>query len=252
MAKNKNGTGRRDSGADSLPSLPELRVSRYRAKEFKPLNDSQATYLNKIDNNIITFCIGPAGTGKTMCAAIAAAKAFKDGEVEKIIITRPAVEAGEELGFLPGDINEKFLPYVAPFVDALSQVMGSGQVEALVQHGKIVFLPLAYMRGHSFNKAFVIADEMQNVTRSQMKLFLTRVGQNTKVVVDGDISQKDINVDGLEDGIERLARVKSVAVHRFQTSDIVRSGIARDVILAYSDEYEDEESDEGLNRYLSK
>lgn len=241
--------------ANCLPVLPDLRETRYQAKTFKALNESQEIYVNKINNNTLTFCIGPAGTGKTWCAAMAAATAFKDKSVDKIIITRPLVEAGEKVGFLPGDLNEKIGPYVAPFVDALSRIMGSGQVEALIEHQKIVFLPLAFMRGHSWNNAFVVLDEAQNVTKSQMKLFLTRIGKGTKVIVDGDISQKDINVFGLEDALERLARVKGVAVHQFSEKDIVRSGIVVDIIKAYSLGYDlyEESTDEdrgGLNTFL--
>jgi phosphate starvation-inducible PhoH-like protein len=241
------------AAANSLPALPELRETRYQAKTFKALNESQETYVNKIDNNTLTFCVGPAGTGKTFCAAMAAAMAFKDKLVDRIIITRPLVEAGEKIGFLPGDMNEKIDPYVAPFVDALSRIMGSGHVEALIEHKKIEFLPLAFMRGHSWNNCFVVLDEAQNVTKSQMKLFLTRIGKGTKVIVDGDISQKDIEAFGLDDAIERLAPVKGVAVHRFSDADIVRSGIVRDIIKAYSNEYLYEESSqdrEGLETFL--
>jgi phosphate starvation-inducible PhoH-like protein len=244
------------AAANSLPTLPELRETRHQAKTFKALNESQESYVNKIDNSTLTFCIGPAGTGKTFCAAMAAAAAFKDKLVDRIIITRPLVEAGEKIGFLPGDMNEKIDPYVAPFVDALSRIMGTGQVEALIEHKKIEFLPLAFMRGHSWNNAFVVLDEAQNVTKSQMKLFLTRIGKGTKVIVDGDISQKDIEAFGLDDALDRLAKVRGVAVHRFTEADIVRSGIVRDIIKAYSDNYESyetndsEEDREGLNAFL--
>jgi phosphate starvation-inducible PhoH-like protein len=237
--------------------MPELRAERHRPKTYNAMNGSQEDYINKIENHTLTFCIGPAGTGKTFCAAIAAANAFKNKEVDRIIITRPLVEAGEKIGFLPGDMKEKVDPYVAPFVDALKRIMGSGQVEALIEHEKIEFLPLAFMRGHSWNNTFVVLDEAQNVTKSQMKLFLTRIGKGTKVIVDGDISQKDIEAFGLDDALERLARVKGIAVHEFTTEDIVRSGIVRDIIRAYSNEYDfyeedDAENREGLEKYLNK
>lgn len=257
MPKNSRSRSSPAAAANSLPTLPDLRETRYQAKTFKALNDSQEAYINKINNNIVTFCVGPAGTGKSFCAAIAAANAFKDKSVDRIIVTRPLVEAGEKVGFLPGDLNEKVHPYVAPFVDALSRIMGSGHVEALVEHKKIEFIPLAFMRGHSWNNSFVILDEAQNTTKTQMKLFLTRIGKDTKVVVDGDISQRDLNVFGLDDALERLAFVKGIAVHRFTEEDIVRSGIVRDVLKAYSDnsyheDYVEEEKDrEGLNTFLN-
>lgn len=248
---------RRNNDYSDLPVLPELRESRHTSgKVFKPKNLSQERYLNKIDNNTITFGIGPAGTGKTFVAAMAAARAFKNKEVDRIIITRPVVEAGEQLGFLPGDLSEKYGPYVQPFLEALSKCMGSGQVEALVAHKKIEFLPLAFMRGHSWDNAFVVLDEAQNVTKAQMKLFLTRVGQGTKVVIDGDVTQKDIPVDGLDDALERLAKVSSVGIHFFTDADIVRSGIVRDIIKAYSNSFEiapfnpDYDEEEGLNRFI--
>jgi phosphate starvation-inducible PhoH-like protein len=215
-----------------LPEFPELRETKIRAESFKPANEAQKRY--KIQNNTVTFGIGPAGTGKSYCAAYAAAEMLKNREVDKIIITRPVVEAGEELGFLPGDMNEKFAPYVAPIVECLGKMLGKSHVEALIENGKIVMLPLAYMRGHSFNNAFVILDEAQNVSRKQMLLFLTRIGKDSTIVVDGDCDQRDLDVDGLEDAIRRLDRTASVGVHEFSLDDIVRSGIVRDVIRAYS------------------
>lgn len=235
------------------PPLPELRTSKHvSGKEFHPKNRAQQDYLNMIENNTITFGLGVAGTGKTFVAAMAAANAYRSGKIEKIIITRPVVEAGEELGFLPGDLNEKYAPYVQPFLEALEKIMGSGNVSALVNNKRIVFLPLAYMRGHSWENTFVVLDEAQNITKSQMKLFLTRIGKNTKVVVDGDITQKDINVNGLEDAVERLARVPSVAVQVFEVSDIVRSGIVKHIITAYDDRYVPDDADEGLMRFMSE
>lgn len=247
---------RRNDSRSELPVLPELRVTKHHAnKSFKPKNLSQEKYLSKIENNTITFGIGPAGTGKTFVAAMAAANAFRSGLVERIVITRPVVEAGEQLGFLPGDLKEKYGPYVQPFVEALTRVMGSGHVTALLEHGKIEFLPLAFMRGHSWDNTFVVLDEAQNITTSQMKLFLTRVGKNTKVVVDGDISQKDIDVYGLDDALQRLAKVPSIAVHEFTDADIVRSGIVKHIIQAYSPGgyeplYSDYDEGEGLARFI--
>lgn len=241
------------SSKTDLPVLPELRETRFKPKTFKPLNKSQEQYVNKINNNIVTFAIGPAGTGKTYVAAMAAAEAFKNKEVERIIITRPLVEAGEKLGFLPGDLNEKVDPYVAPVVEALSRIMGSGQVEALIEHGKIIFLPLAFLRGHSFNNTFVIADEMQNASKTQMKLFLTRIGKGTKVIIDGDLEQRDLEVNGLDDALERVAKISGIAIHVFTEDDVVRSGIVKDILRAYaSDNFTTPEDREGLSRYLNK
>lgn len=247
---------KRKSQSTALPEMPDLREARHVGKKiFKPLNDSQKSYTNKINNNIITFGIGPAGTGKTFCAAMAAAKAFDDKKIEKIIITRPLVEAGEKMGFLPGDLNEKIDPYVRPFADALSRIMGSGHVEALIANRRIEFMPLAFMRGQSWDNTFVVLDEAQNVTKTQMKLFLTRIGKGTTVVVDGDLTQKDIPVYGLDDAIRRLAFVKGVAVHEFTQADIVRSGIVHDIIVAYSNPTDDSldklDDTEGLERFIA-
>lgn len=247
-------SSKRSRSKDELPVLPDLTTPKYiSTKSFKPLNKSQEIYLNKIQNNTITFGLGVAGTGKTFIAAIAAAEALKSKKVDRIIISRPVVEAGESLGFLPGDMKEKFTPYIQPFLEALSRVLGSGHVEALVNNERIVFLPLAYMRGWSFDNTFVVLDEAQNATTGQMKLFLTRIGKNSTIVVDGDGSQRDIDVRGLQDAVERLASVRGVAIHTFQVSDIVRSGIVADVIKAYSGDFDFEESEEqreGLNTFL--
>jgi phosphate starvation-inducible PhoH-like protein len=259
MSSNTKTKSRREgaSAASSIIVLPELRETKHRGKVFEPLNRSQEAYLAKIETSVITFGIGPAGTGKTFLAAKAAADAFQAKEIDQVLITRPVVEAGERLGFLPGDLNEKYYPYVQPFLEALKRHMGSGQVDALIQHGKIEFSPLAYMRGHSWDRSFVVMDEAQNTTPAQMKLFLTRIGKGTTVVVDGDISQKDetekVKYRGLEDAIARLESVRGVAVQRFSHHDIVRSGIVKDIICAYSDEpFELEDDSEGVIRFITK
>ena len=196
---------------------------------------SQKRYIAAIRNHCLTFGIGPAGTGKSYCAGALAAQALEAGQIDRIILTRPAVEAGEQLGFLPGDLNEKFSPYIDAFRDILNARLGAGTVDYCLRHGRIVASPLAYMRGKTFDeRTFVVLDEAQNTTPAQMKMFLTRIGEDSKVVVNGDIRQSDIRgPNGLADAIERLHGVPSVYVHRFEREDIVRSGLVREIIDRY-------------------
>lgn len=221
---------------DALIKLVEEAPRRVRRAEkaVKPLTKAQALYDQAISANIITFSVGPAGAGKTWWAAMRAAKALEAGEIERIIITRPAVEAGEELGFLPGELDEKYEPYFRPVRDALEEFLGSGPLEYHLKARTIEARPLAYLRGATLKNAFVILDEAQNTTPVQMKLFLTRIGENAKVVVDGDLSQKDIaGVSGLEDALTRLLKVPGVGLVEFSREDIVRSGICREICAAY-------------------
>lgn len=196
---------------------------------------AQKRYINAINNNCLTFGIGPAGTGKSYCAAALAAEALESGLIERVILTRPAVEAGEQLGFLPGAVDDKFAVYIDAFRDILNERLGSGAVEYGLRHGRIVAAPLAYMRGKTFNqKTFVILDEAQNTTPAQMKMFLTRIGEDCKVVINGDIKQSDIRgPNGLADAIERVKGLNSVYVHSFERSDIVRSGLVKELIDRY-------------------
>lgn len=204
---------------------------------LKPKTDTQAHYLNSIKTNILTFGIGPAGTGKTYVAASYAAEALANREIERLIITRPAVEAGEKLGFLPGELEEKFDPYFAPVREILNERLGSGHVEAMLRSNRIIVKPLAYMRGATFKDCVVILDEAQNTTPVQMKLFLTRVGEHAKFIINGDLKQQDVyGKSGLADAIERVGHLKSVGVTRFKTEDIVRSGLARLIVEAYENE----------------
>lgn len=198
-------------------------------------NPAQKKYINAIRNHCLTFGLGPAGTGKSYCAGALAAQALQDGQIEQIILTRPAVEAGENLGFLPGDVDEKFSAYIDAFRDILNERLGAGTVNYLLRHGRIVAAPLAYMRGKTFNQSrFVILDEAQNTTPAQMKMFLTRIGDDCRVVVNGDIQQSDINgPNGLADAVERMRGVHNVHVHHFDRDDIVRSGLVREVIDRY-------------------
>lgn len=202
---------------------------------LRPRNKAQKDYIHAIAHHCLTFGIGPAGTGKSYCAGAIAAQAMQSGQIERIIITRPAVEAGESLGFLPGDLDEKFAAYIDAFRDILNERLGAGTVKYLMRHGRIVAAPLAYMRGRTFKEdTFVILDEAQNTTPAQMKMFLTRIGEDCKVVINGDVKQSDIKGDnGLADAIKRLEGLQSVAIHTFEREDIVRSGLVRDVIDRY-------------------
>ena len=202
---------------------------------LRPRTKAQRSYIHAIKNHCLTFGLGPAGTGKSYCAGALAAESMQDGQIERIIITRPAVEAGESLGFLPGDLDEKFAAYIDAFRDILNERLGAGTVKYLMRHDRIVAAPLAYMRGRTFNEdTFVILDEAQNTTPQQMKMFLTRIGENCKVVINGDIHQSDINgPNGLADAVQRLEGLPNVYIHEFEREDIVRSGLVRDVIDRY-------------------
>ena len=202
---------------------------------LEPQNPAQKHYINAIKSNCLTFGLGPAGTGKSYCAGALAASALESGHVERVILTRPAVEAGEQLGFLPGDVNDKFAVYIDAFRDILNERLGAGTVDYCLRHGRIVAAPLAFMRGKTFNsKTFVILDEAQNTTVSQMKMFLTRIGEHCRVVINGDVQQSDIRgVNGLEDAVSKLQGLSGVCVHRFAREDIVRSGLVRKIIDRY-------------------
>ena len=199
---------------------------------------AQQCYINAIKNNSLTFGIGPAGTGKSYCAGALAAEALESGRIERIILTRPAVEAGEQLGFLPGELEEKYAVYIDAFRDILNERLGRGVVDYCLRHGRIVGAPLAYMRGKTFNNnTFVILDEAQNTTPAQMKMFLTRIGEDSKVVINGDIRQSDIRgPNGLADAIERVRGLPGVHIHAFERGDIVRSGLVRHILDRYEPE----------------
>lgn len=202
----------------------------------KPLTDSQRAYDAAFKSSDIIFGTGPAGTGKTWFATMRAAEAFDAEQIEKIVITRPAVEAGETLGFLPGELEEKYEPYIRPVRDALEEKFGSGFLEYLLKTGKIEARPLGLLRGSTFKDCWVILDEAQNVTPSQMQMFLTRIGDNCKMIINGDIKQKDVpGMSGLEHAMKTLRRVNGVTTVEFSREDIVRSGICRDIVMAYDE-----------------
>lgn len=197
-------------------------------------NEAQKRYINAIRTQTITFASGPAGVGKTWLAGALAAEQLTGRKIEKIIITRPAVEAGEKLGFLPGEIEEKYAPYLAPFRDVLDERLGKSFVDLALKRGKIEAAPFAYMRGQTFKNALVILDEAQNTTPTQMKMFLTRIGENCTVVVNGDLNQKDIpGMSGFEDAIKRLSFIPSISHVKFDHNDVVRSGICQEIATAY-------------------
>ena len=204
-------------------------------RSIEAKTENQKKYLAAMKTFTLTFGVGPAGTGKSFLATVTAANMLLNHGVEKIILTRPAVEAGESLGFLPGEIEDKFDPYLEPFKDALSQYLGRGYMELLIKRGTIVAKPLAYLRGCTFRNSFVILDEAQNTTPAQMKMFLTRIGENAKVVVNGDPDQRDIRgQSGLIDAVNRLSSLNDSRIVEFGVEDIVRSDMVGQIIRAYS------------------
>ncbi|UXV33502.1 PhoH family protein [Mammaliicoccus sciuri] len=199
----------------------------------------QRVYINNIKNNDLVFGIGPAGTGKTFLAVVMAARALRLGQVKRIVLTRPAVEAGESLGFLPGDLKEKVDPYLRPLYDGLHTVLGTEQTSRLIERGTIEIAPLAYMRGRTLDDAFVILDEAQNTTHPQMKMFLTRLGFGSKMVVTGDRSQIDLPKgvkSGLIEADQRLSGVKGIAMTYLEQTDVVRHPLVGKIINAYEEE----------------
>lgn len=213
-------------------SLPEVESGNTR--ELEPKTEAQRKYIAALTNSQITFGVGPAGTGKTFVATTLAADLLRNKKIKRIIITRPAVEAGESLGYLPGFLDEKFEPYFAPVRSVFTQRLGKSATDYYIKRKAIDVLPLAYMRGHTFSDAFVIFDEAQNASKTQMKTFLTRIGHNCRVAVNGDPKQVDVKkVDGLMDAINRLSGIRGVEVVNFGVEDIVRSGIVGRIVRAY-------------------
>ena len=209
-------------------------------KPLKPKTRAQKEYVDSIRNTDMVFGIGPAGTGKTYLACAMAVSAYKNREIERIILTRPAVEAGERLGFLPGDMQEKVDPYLRPLYDALYDVLGMEAAAKLREKGVIEVVPLAYMRGRTLDNAFIILDEAQNTTREQMKMFLTRMGFNSKVIVTGDITQIDLpggTMSGLKEARKVLNGVEGIKFCYFTEVDVVRHELVKRIIKAY-EEYE--------------
>jgi phosphate starvation-inducible PhoH-like protein len=217
-----------------LSLVPDHKPEKIDTGPIEAKTENQKRYINAIKHYTLTFGTGPAGVGKTWLCAALAAEALKEGHIEKIIITRPAVEAGESMGFLPGELDQKFDPFLQPFKDVLNERLGKGFVDYLTKAGRIEAAPLAYMRGRTFKNAFVILDEAQNTTPKLMEMFLTRIGVDCKVVVNGDIKQSDIRgVSGLEDAVRRCSHIPAVKHVEFTRLDVVRSGLVQEIVEAY-------------------
>ncbi len=207
-------------------------------KPIKPKTLGQKKYIDAIKDKMIVFGLGPAGTGKTYLAMAMAITAFKNHEVERIILTRPAIEAGEKLGFLPGDLQSKVDPYLRPLYDALYQIMGADSFQKNMEKGLIEVAPLAYMRGRTLDNAYIILDEAQNTTPAQMKMFLTRIGFGSKVIVTGDASQKDLAVgtqSGLDVAEKVLGKINDISFIRMTSRDVVRHPLVQKIVKAYED-----------------
>ena len=213
-------------------------------KPIKPKTIGQKNYIDQIRKKMIVFGVGPAGTGKTYLAMAMAITAFKNDEVGKIIMTRPAIEAGEKLGFLPGDLQSKVDPYLRPLYDALHQIMGPESFMKNMEKGLIGVAPLAYMRGRTLDNSFIILDEAQNTTPAQMKMFLTRIGFGSKVIVTGDLTQKDLPKDaksGLEEALKVLGKIDDIGFCHLSSKDVVRHPLVQKIVKAY-DDYEEKKT----------
>lgn len=219
----------------SLLDVVDLCIERRVLEPLQALTKAQGAYITAILENVITFGIGPAGTGKSYVVAGLAADMLREKKIDRILLTRPGVEAGEKFGFIPGELEEKYAPYIEPFRDIFNERLGRSQVDYLIKHKRICAMPLAFMRGRTFKNCWAILDEAQNTTPGQMKLFLTRIGDNCKVIIDGDIEQKDITTQsGLSDAVNKLKNTRKVGIVEFTVEDVVRSGIVKDILRAYS------------------
>lgn len=224
---------------ENEPPMNSLKLSR---KVILPRNSKQADYLTSIDNHDIIFAVGPAGTGKTYLAVSKAIACFEKGQVQRLVFVRPAVEAGEKLGFLPGDLVEKVLPYLRPIYDALYEILGFKEAQKLIQNDVIEILPLAFMRGRTLNDAFIILDEAQNTTIMQMKMFLTRMGFGSKAVVTGDMTQVDLpkgTQSGLAHAVNLFNDLKEISIHRFTSNEVVRHPLISRIVDNYDREMEE-------------
>ncbi|HEY0525640.1 MAG TPA: PhoH family protein [Stellaceae bacterium] len=231
-----NGTGPGAGGDRTLPLWGEDAQIRTRKRQITARSPTQATYIRALKEHELVFGLGPAGTGKTYLAVAAAVDMLMSGTIERIVLSRPAVEAGERLGFLPGDLREKVDPYLRPLYDALHDMLPSEQVAKRLASGEIEIAPLAFMRGRTLSNAYVILDEAQNTTPVQMKMFLTRLGENSRMTVTGDLSQIDLprgTRSGLADALEVLEEVDGIAMVRFTEVDVVRHSLVARIVRAY-------------------
>jgi phosphate starvation-inducible PhoH-like protein len=224
----------------NLPSCedgPSGKAGKRRQKrQICAKNQAQGQFLSAIEKHSLIFGLGPAGTGKSYCTAAMAAESLENEESRYIVFTRPAVETGNGLGFLPGKLSDKFDPFFSAFKACLVQHMGRGAVECALKNGKIIVEPLSHLRGKTLDDSFVIMEEAQNASIAEMKMFLTRIGRLSTVVINGDLKQMDIlDASGLQDAVDRLHNVNGVYVHEFEHTDIVRSGLVKDIILRYED-----------------
>ncbi|MBQ6947044.1 MAG: PhoH family protein [Clostridia bacterium] len=225
-----------NESGDAVEALSDCLCITYKGKPIKPKSIGQKKYVESIQSNVVTFGAGPAGTGKTYLAVALAVNALKSKEVSRIILTRPAVEAGEKLGFLPGDLQDKVDPYLRPLYDALYDMMGGEMFQRYMEKGIIEIAPLAYMRGRTLEDSFIILDEAQNTSKEQMKMFLTRFGYHSKIVVTGDITQIDLprgTQSGLVHALEVLKDVEGIGIHHFDKKDVVRHPLVQKIIGAY-------------------
>lgn len=213
-------------------------VLKTKKRHIYPRSATQAAYIQEMMKDELVFGLGPAGTGKTYLAVALAVSMMLEGKIDKIILSRPAVEAGENLGFLPGDLKEKVDPYLRPLYDALYEMLPAEQVDKKLAIGEIEIAPLAFMRGRTLSNSFVILDEAQNTTPMQMKMFLTRLGENSRMVVNGDLSQVDLpkgTISGLRDALETLKGVPNISSVRFSATDVVRHGLVAKIVKAYEE-----------------
>ncbi len=227
----------RGNKEDHASLVEQVLVRNNRGIHLRPRTIRQRSYIKAMENHALTFGIGPAGTGKTFLAAVLAVRMLMERKVERLVITRPAVEAGERLGFLPGDLQQKVDPYLRPLYDALHTLLGMEKTNTLLEKGVIEVAPLAYMRGRTLDDSFVILDEAQNTTSAQMKMFLTRLGERSRMVVTGDITQVDLPrgvLSGLVEACEVLEKIEGIAVSRLTSEDVVRHSIVQKVVDAYA------------------
>jgi len=218
-------------------------VLKTKKRHIYPRSQTQAKYILEMMDNELVFGLGPAGTGKTYLAVALAVSMMLDGAIDKIVLSRPAVEAGENLGFLPGDLKDKVDPYLRPLYDALYEMLPAEQVDKKLAAGEIEIAPLAFMRGRTLSNAFVILDEAQNTTPMQMKMFLTRLGENSRMVVNGDLSQVDLprgTISGLKDALATLKNIKGISSVAFSAEDVVRHGLVAKIVRAYENRSREE------------